>query len=95
MDSPINCGDEGPVGASKCETGLDNSPLFDSAVFQADQDVIDQTDVGMTALTVPSDRLSVLTPEVLESPALYLDYLTNKGPHGETAPYPEVLTEES
>jgi hypothetical protein len=50
MTSAINCGNESPVSASRCETGLDNSPLFDGAAFQDSADVIDQTDVGMTAL---------------------------------------------
>jgi putative isomerase len=43
-------GQESPEGASRCETGLDNSPLYDGAKFVAGEDVLDQVDVGMTAL---------------------------------------------
>lgn len=32
------------------ETGLDNSPLYDDAMFVVDEDVIDYVDVGMTSL---------------------------------------------
>ena len=46
----ISCSDQDPVTASRCETGLDNSPLYDGAHFVADEDVIDSVDVGMTAL---------------------------------------------
>ena len=46
----ISCEDQSPVGASRCETGLDNSPLYDDAKFVSSEDVINSVDVGMTAL---------------------------------------------
>ena len=50
MHHPLMCVFQKPVSASKCETGLDNSPLYDTAVFVPATDTLDQTDVGMTAL---------------------------------------------
>eukprot|EP00036_Acanthoecidae_sp_10tr_P017251 CAMPEP_0206301406 /NCGR_PEP_ID=MMETSP0106_2-20121207/8194_1 /ASSEMBLY_ACC=CAM_ASM_000206 /TAXON_ID=81532 /ORGANISM="Acanthoeca-like sp., Strain 10tr" /LENGTH=185 /DNA_ID=CAMNT_0053732147 /DNA_START=125 /DNA_END=679 /DNA_ORIENTATION=+ len=50
LDLVINCNSESAVGASRCETGLDNSPLYDGAQFVDDEDVIDSVDVGMSAL---------------------------------------------
>ena len=46
----IACTNQDPEGASRCETGLDNSPLYDGAKFVVAEDVLDQVDVGMTAL---------------------------------------------
>ena len=46
----ISCTDQDPVTASRCETGLDNSPLYDGATFIPAENVIDSIDVGMTAL---------------------------------------------
>lgn len=47
----IHCNlDRNSVAASRCETGLDNSPLYDGATFVTNQNVIDSVDVGMTAL---------------------------------------------
>lgn len=50
MQSPLMCVYQKPVEASKCETGLDNSPLYDAASFVTATDTLDQTDVGMSAL---------------------------------------------
>jgi hypothetical protein len=46
----ISCANQSPLLASRCETGLDNSPLYDGATFVVSEDVIDSVDVGMTAL---------------------------------------------
>eukprot|EP00755_Sulcionema_specki_P000981 Sspe_Gene.25808::Locus_10470_Transcript_1_1_Confidence_1.000_Length_2535::g.25808::m.25808 len=46
----LNCDGQPPLLAAKCETGLDNSPMFDSAVFVSEQGVMSQWDVGMSAL---------------------------------------------
>ena len=54
----INCGNENPVGASRCETGLDNSPLYDGAQFITSTNTIDQTDVGMSALYAADSALA-------------------------------------
>jgi len=52
--TPLNCINQDPEGASRCETGLDNSPLYMragyDATFVAERNVIDSVDVGMTAL---------------------------------------------
>jgi hypothetical protein len=48
--TPISCINQDPVGASRCETGLDNSPLYDGASFVPAADTLDVTDVGMTSL---------------------------------------------
>jgi hypothetical protein len=58
MHHPLMCVFQNPVSASKCETGLDNSPLYDTAVFVPATDTLDQTDVGMTALVV-ADALAL------------------------------------
>merc|ERR1712050_827305 len=54
MSDPTACTNQGPTLASRCETGLDNSPLYTGAGYEAkfidSEDVIDSTDVGMTAL---------------------------------------------
>jgi putative isomerase len=50
LNLEINCADAPALHAAKCETGLDNSPLYDGASFVADADVMDQVDVGMSAL---------------------------------------------
>ena len=39
-----------PKYAASCETGLDNSPMYDSATFIDGANVLDQWDVGMTSL---------------------------------------------
>ena len=58
MHSPLMCVYQKPVDASKCETGLDNSPLYDAASFVTATDTLDQTDVGMSALIV-ADALAL------------------------------------
>eukprot|EP00039_Didymoeca_costata_P014975 m.247703 g.247703 ORF g.247703 m.247703 type:complete len:963 (+) comp16129_c0_seq2:125-3013(+) len=50
MTLPISCTTQNPIVASRCETGLDNSPLYDHANFITSSETIDQSDVGMTAL---------------------------------------------
>lgn len=50
LSSPIACINQDPVSASRCETGLDNSPLYDGATFVPSENCIDSVDVGMTAL---------------------------------------------
>lgn len=54
MTDPIACINQDPTSASRCETGLDNSPLYTGAGYEAkfisDDNVIDSVDVGMTAL---------------------------------------------
>lgn len=54
LSDPIACVNQSPTLAAACETGLDNSPLYSGAgydaKFIASEDVIDSVDVGMTAL---------------------------------------------
>jgi putative isomerase len=58
MHSPLMCVYQKPVDASKCETGLDNSPLYDTATFVTSTDTLDQTDVGMSSLIL-ADALAL------------------------------------
>ena len=39
-----------PKHAANCETGLDNSPLYDQSTFNTSTNTLDSVDVGMTAL---------------------------------------------
>lgn len=55
---PVVCISQPPIGAARCETGLDNSPLYDNAKFVDSSNTIDQTDVGMSAL-VAADALAL------------------------------------
>ena len=41
-----------PLHAAACETGLDNSPIYDSASFLDDRYIMDHIDVGMTSFFV-------------------------------------------
>jgi hypothetical protein len=50
IELAIACTNQPPLVASRCETGLDNSPLYDDATFDDSEDVIDSVDVGMSAL---------------------------------------------
>jgi putative isomerase len=56
MSTPIACTNQDPVVASRCETGLDNSPLYDDAKFITSADTIDSVDVGMTALVAADSQ---------------------------------------
>ena len=58
MNYTLMCVHQNPVSASRCETGLDNSPLYDAAVFNNATNTIDQTDVGMSAL-IMADALAL------------------------------------
>jgi len=57
FDTPLSCSTQSPVVASRCETGLDNSPLYDQAQFIDSADTIDSVDVGMTALVAMDSML--------------------------------------
>jgi hypothetical protein len=50
LTTAISCNPEPPASASRCETGLDNSPIYDGAQFVTAANALDQTDVGMSAL---------------------------------------------
>ena len=58
MNNTLMCVYQDPVSASRCETGLDNSPLYDAAVFINATNTIDQIDVGMSALIL-ADALAL------------------------------------
>lgn len=46
----FHCNEASALDAARCETGLDNSPLYDDAIFVDDGNVMNQVDVGMSAL---------------------------------------------
>jgi putative isomerase len=47
-----HCEAHGPVYSAVCETGLDNSPLYDSASFIPSAGLLDYWDVGLSAIFV-------------------------------------------
>ena len=45
-------GSKGTLFGAKCESGMDNSPMFDDAVYDAETGLLMQADVGVTGLFI-------------------------------------------
>ena len=63
--APVERAGHGTLLAAKWETGLDNSPLYDSATFNSSSGLMSQWDVGMHALVIADAlELAALAGEV-------------------------------
>lgn len=52
LDLERNCDRNPPLHSAACESGLDNSPLYQHASFIWETDTIDQLDVGLSSLWI-------------------------------------------